>query len=527
MLALFAAGEMTEMTGVEFLQRAHELHPHARRVLLIPWSNRSASKPILRVISQGRIDRYATIPSRSPDENFHHLVTELLRDWQQTAARPPDGGDRGGPAVGAAVRTSSGTCCSAAVSRSPSTPRTPPKDGHCCSRSQRPAGPFPVVVRFDGQVLTDPTQRGDGASLSASGTATEEGAFDVVVIGAGPAGLSAAVYAASEGLRTIVVDRGVDRRAGRHQLADPQLSGLPARHRRGRAVQPSPGPGLVVRRRNLGACARRPTSARDGDHRIVVLADGDGGHRSRRCPGHRRQLPAPGHPRLEALVGAGVFYGGGITEAPAMTGQQVYVVGAGNSAGQAAIHLAKYADRVTMVVRGGGTRREHVGLPGEDDRSHREHRRAAAHHGHRRPRAPSAWRNWSCATRHRGGPAPSRRPPCSSSSAPSRTPTGSPPRSTATTTASSSPARTCHRRQPGERRPGRDRRSRSRPACPACSRPATCDTARSNASPPPSAKAASASGPYTNTSLRRHDSKFSAERGYERPRAESRRAAPV
>ena len=80
-----------------------QLHPHAQRVLLIPFSNRSASKPILRLISLGRIDRYATMPTRSPDENFHHLVTELLRDWQQQQLRSPDGGDRGGRAVGAAL----------------------------------------------------------------------------------------------------------------------------------------------------------------------------------------------------------------------------------------------------------------------------------------------------------------------------------------------------------------------------------------------------------------------------------------
>src|SRR5690242_8849351 len=71
-LALFAASEMTAMTGVEFLQRARDLHPHAQRVLLIPFGNRSASKPILRLISQGRIDRYVTTPTRLPDENFHH-----------------------------------------------------------------------------------------------------------------------------------------------------------------------------------------------------------------------------------------------------------------------------------------------------------------------------------------------------------------------------------------------------------------------------------------------------------------------
>jgi len=82
-LVLFAAQEMTEMTGVEYLRRAHELHPRAQRVLLIPWGNRSASKPILKAVSLGQIDRYATVPSRPPDEDFHHLVTELLRERQR------------------------------------------------------------------------------------------------------------------------------------------------------------------------------------------------------------------------------------------------------------------------------------------------------------------------------------------------------------------------------------------------------------------------------------------------------------
>ena len=81
-LILFAASQMAMMSGTEFLQRAHELHPRAQRVLLIPWGNRSASKPVLRMLSQGRFDRYTTVPSRSPDENFHYVVTELLRDWQ-------------------------------------------------------------------------------------------------------------------------------------------------------------------------------------------------------------------------------------------------------------------------------------------------------------------------------------------------------------------------------------------------------------------------------------------------------------
>src|SRR6266545_4875209 len=182
-LVLFAASDMAAMTGVEYLQRAHELYPHARRVLLIPWSNRSASKPILRMISQGRFDRYASVPGRAPDENFHHLVTDLLRDWQQHSDRPTvltlvdqpwaarsyqirDLLQRGGlPFAFHTAESAEGQALLHEIGR--------------------PAGPFPVLVRYD----------------------STEGIFDVVVIGAGPAGLSAAVYAASEGLRTIVVDR--------------------------------------------------------------------------------------------------------------------------------------------------------------------------------------------------------------------------------------------------------------------------------------------------------------------------------
>src|SRR6266511_1545453 len=157
-LVLFAASDMAAMTGVEYLQRAHELYPHARRVLLIPWSNRSASKPILRMISQGRFDRYASVPGRAPDENFHHLVTDLLRDWQQHSDRPT-------------VLTL--------------------VDQPWAARSYQ---------------IRDLLQRG-GLPFAFHTAESAEGQALLHEIGAGPAGLSAAVYAASEGLRTIVVDR--------------------------------------------------------------------------------------------------------------------------------------------------------------------------------------------------------------------------------------------------------------------------------------------------------------------------------
>jgi thioredoxin reductase (NADPH) len=349
-LAVFAAHEMTGMTGIQFLQRAHQRHPHAQRVLLIPWGNRSASKPILKSISLGRIDRYATVPGRSPDEDFHYLVTELLRDWQrkqygrptvvtvvgeQQAARSHEFRDllqrSGLPYVFHAADSDLGRMVLRQV--------------------QRPDGPFPVLVRFDGEVLTDPTNEQAAVALGVRHS-SEEGTFDVVVVGAGPAGLSAAVYGASEGLRTIVVDREtIGGQAGTSSLIRNYLGfplGIGGAELCSRALDQAWSFGAET------SVLRRATDVRsDGDDRVVILDDGRQIRTRAVVLATGASYQRLGVPSLESLVGVGVFYGGGITEAQAMAGAHVYVVGAGNSAGQAAIHLAKHADQVTMIARGG------------------------------------------------------------------------------------------------------------------------------------------------------------------------------
>jgi thioredoxin reductase (NADPH) len=350
-VAIVLAALPTTALGIEFLEQAHELHPQAKRVLLIPQANRSASKPLMKTISLGRIDRFATVPTRLPDEQFHSLITELLHDWQHRHQSPS-------PLITLVGERWDARCYELRdlLHRS-GLPfaffEADSEEGQALlQRVGYPNGPFPVVVRYDDYALANPSTD-QAAQMVGARHSKEEGIFDLIVVGSGPAGLSAAVYGASEGLRTIVVDRDtIGGQAGTSAMIRNYLGfpfGISGAELTNRALDQAWSFGAET------SVLRQATGLRaEGNHYILSFTDGSQlvGHAVVLATGASYQRL--GIPALEALVGAGVFYGGGVTEAQALEGQQVYVVGAGNSAGQAAVNLAKYAQSVTLLVRGSG-----------------------------------------------------------------------------------------------------------------------------------------------------------------------------
>ncbi len=346
---VFADVWMPEMDGVDLLKRVHDLFPLTKRILTSNLGERDARDAILQAVTLGWIDFYLWKPFTTPDEYFHRFVTERLDEWSRL--QPQD----------AAIISIIGERWSARgyemrdlLNRFNIPFRFYDLEsdaGQAVLReTEFPQGPFPVVLLMNNQVLADPTNEDVAQAIGVGATVSPE-MLDLVVIGAGPAGLSAAVYGASEGLKTLVIERQViGGQAGmssriRNYLGFP--NGITGSEMAKRAYTQAWLFGAnffllhdVVDIRN------------EGDRRVVVLADGQ--EMTTRAVvlamgASYRRLDCP---KLDALIGAGVFYGSTMTEAQAMTGQDVFVAGAGNSAGQAAIHLSRYARRVTILVRG-------------------------------------------------------------------------------------------------------------------------------------------------------------------------------
>lgn len=345
---------MPQMSGTDLLARVHAVYPTAKRVLLVDRTDATTARPIVEGMALGRIDYYVNKPWGSYDERFHRTVTELLYEWAKDHLPKFEDirivGEQWSPRSHELRDLLGRNGVPHAFY-----PTDSPDGRALLSRFGQGSARLPLVVLFDGQVLEDPSNSEITDACRVDPSLEEKSRFDLLVIGAGPAGLAAAVYGASEGLDTLIVEgEAIGGQAGtssqiRNYLGFPWgVSGGELTSRAAEQAWLFGGTFLFMRHatglRRAGheivvgfSCGNEVTA------RAVIIATG----------ASYRRLEAPG---LDSLYGAGVFYGAAVSEARAMEGQEVYVVGAGNSAGQAAMHLAKYASRVTVIVRGGSLR---------------------------------------------------------------------------------------------------------------------------------------------------------------------------
>jgi len=347
---VLAAQSFAGMTGPELLGRARELHAHAQRGLLIEWGSwgqGGTAEEIFEAMARRQIEYYVIRPSRAPDELFHQSVSTFLLEWAHAKRVSPHTVQIVSESwIGRAqeLKEVLGRC---AVPHSFILADSP--QGRALVAETGDGEPLPLVVFPNGTVLTNPTNL-ELASAAGATIDPDRRDFDIVIVGGGPAGLSAAVYGASEGMRTLVVDNGgIGGQATSSSLIRNYL-GFP-RGVSGRRLAEAAYEQAWVFGAKFAFMHDATAVHRDGDRIYVGLSDG--GKVSARAVilavgATYRRL---GVEEIESLVGAGVFYGGPASEAPTTVDESVHVVGGANSAGQAALNLAEYARRVTLAVR--------------------------------------------------------------------------------------------------------------------------------------------------------------------------------
>ncbi|HEY3714965.1 MAG TPA: FAD-dependent oxidoreductase [Jatrophihabitantaceae bacterium] len=343
---ILADYRMPQMSGIEFLEQAMDLYPTTRRVLLTAYADTGAAIDAINVVD---LDYYLLKPWDPPEEKLYPVVDSLLEAWQASD-------HRGVPET--KVIGHRWSARSSQLREFLARNQVPyrwylcdePEGERLLSAAGADELHLPVVVTPDGHTLVEPS---DAEVASQVGLATRPASdfYDLVVVGGGPAGLGAAVYGASEGLRTVLVERiATGGQAGQSSNIENYLGfpdGVSGSQLTDRARRQATrfGAELLTTREvvALEACgsARKVTFA-DGDAidaHTVILATGV----------TYRQLAVPG---VEDLTGRGVFYGSALTEAASCAGRDIYIVGGANSAGQSAVYLARTARSVTLLVRG-------------------------------------------------------------------------------------------------------------------------------------------------------------------------------
>lgn len=347
-IALFLVDQrMPEMSGTEFLAEARGIFPEARKVLLTAYADTEAAISAINTVG---LDHYLMKPWTPAEEHLYPILDDLIGDWEATATVPYDG-----------IRVA-GTLWSAsshnikdflARSQIPYQFLDIERDAEAralVEEANEGTYRLPVVFFPDGSVLVEPSLT-EVANLAGLRTRAAKPFYDLIVVGAGPAGLAAAVYGASEGLHTLLVERetpggqaGTSARIENYLGFPKGLSGADLA-RRAAAQASRLGAEILSAQEVVGIGLRDP-------YRLVTLSDGS----ELACKAlviatgvSVRELDVPG---IDALTGAGVYYGAARTEAASYEGEHVFVVGGGNSAGQGAVFLSRYAARVSMLVRG-------------------------------------------------------------------------------------------------------------------------------------------------------------------------------
>ncbi|WP_405836293.1 FAD-dependent oxidoreductase [Streptomyces sp. NBC_01518] len=344
---ILADYRMPQMNGIEFLEQALDVYPGARRVLLTAYADTDAAIDAINVVD---LDHYLLKPWDPPEEKLYPVLDDLLEAWRNSDYRPV-------PATKVVGHRWSAR--SSDVREFLARNQVPyrwysadsPEGLRLLSAAGQDGQRLPLVITAEGNVLVEPEATELAAEVGLATTPTAD-FYDLVVIGGGPAGLGAAVYGASEGLRTVLVERSATGgQAGQSSRIENYL-GFP---------DGVSGAQLTDRaRRQAGKFGAEILTAREvtglevnGSARVVRFADGSAvaAHAVILATGvSYRQLEAPGTPDL---TGCGVYYGSALTEAASCQGHDVYIVGGANSAGQAAMYLSRGAKSVTLLVRGG------------------------------------------------------------------------------------------------------------------------------------------------------------------------------
>ena len=345
---VLADQQMPGMTGTQLLARVRQFFPTARRGLLISWGERSTPAPFLEAAALGQLEFYLNRPLWSPDEQFHRVITGSLEEWWREQGRRSELVTVIGDDPSARVHEIRDMLARNNVPFGFYASDSP--EGRAALRRLgvgHPAGP--VLSLYTGVVLVDPANAEVAAALGLYVRPADE-TYDVVIVGAGPAGLAAAVYGASEGLRTALLEReAFGGQAGTSSRIRNYL-GFPDGVSGGELAQRAYEQAWVFGT-HLVYGNPATSLAKDQDLLVVGLEDGSQARARAVVIASGVSYRRLGIPELEALAGAGVFYGAGTIEAQAVAGKPAFVVGGGNSAGQAALHLSKYAQQVTILIR--------------------------------------------------------------------------------------------------------------------------------------------------------------------------------